>query len=301
MGNGGNRASYRPAAFGAGPGFPMSLSGATTPGAPAIEAWRELDPEVRLTTLAIEGDGELIVGSRCTPNGDGTWHYEYAVYNLSSHRSVRALEIPVPEGIPATNVGFRDVDDHSGSPIDGTDWPPTLTATSVGWATDTFDDNPKANAIRWSTLYNFRFDAEAPPTTGIGTLGLFRPGSPDEVTFEACVPSPIRVSMTADAADVTPGERLELEVVLENLSSTSVSTQGWIDVTRPGGTPYSGNPIVGPKSASLGGGRTVRRAFPLRVPSTVPPSGPYTATVRIGTFPDDVVVEASVAFDVVGK
>jgi len=302
-GGGANRASHRPVSFGAAPAYAMSVTDATIAGTPAIEAWRELDPEVRLTTVPVDDggapDGDLIVGSRCTPNGDGTWHYEIAVYNLSSHRAVGSVEIPLPEGIAATNVGFHDVDYHSGAPIEGTDWPVTTTDTSIAWATTPFDENPNANAIRWSTLYNFRFDAAAPPTTGLGALGLFRPGTPDEVLFETCVPSPLRVAVTADATEVVPGGRLELEVVLENLSTATVATEGWLDATKPSGAPYPGNPIVGPKSATLDAGRTVRRTFPLRVPASVPPSGPYTVTVKVGTFPDDVLVDASLQFDVV--
>jgi hypothetical protein len=52
----------------------------------------------------------------------------------------------------------------------------------VGWATETFAANPNANAIRWGTLYNFRFDAQRAPVTGTITLGLFRPGAAEEPT-----------------------------------------------------------------------------------------------------------------------
>ena len=31
------------------------------------------------------------------------------------------------------------------------------------WSTETFATNQNANAIRWGTLYNFRFDADRPP------------------------------------------------------------------------------------------------------------------------------------------
>ena len=39
-----------------------------------------------------------------------------------------------------------------------------------------------SNPLRWYTLYNFRFDANAPPVDTRVTLGMFRPGTPTEVT-----------------------------------------------------------------------------------------------------------------------
>ena len=41
--------------------------------------------------------------------------------------------------------------------------------------------NPNANAIRWGTLYNIRFDANTPPVLSRGTLGFFKTGAPLDV------------------------------------------------------------------------------------------------------------------------
>ncbi len=297
-GNGGNGASHREVTFSAAPNYGMSLVGATLGGEPAILAWAAIDPEVRLSRVSIDADGEVLVGSRCTPNGDGTWHYEYAVYNLSSHRSVGRFTIPLPEGLAIANPGFHDVDYHSGSPIDGTDWAPATSATSIEWSTAAFGDDPNANAIRWSTLYNFRFDAAAPPAVGLGTLGLFRPGTPDEVVFEGCIPSPFSIELRAASTEVPPGGDLEFDVTVTNLSSASGSTTAWIDVTKPNGQPYGGNPIVGPKAATLGAGRTLTRSIRLRIPARIPPSGPYTVTGRLGDFPAGASIESSFEFTV---
>src|SRR2546430_5810075 len=35
--------------------------------------------------------------------------------------------------------------------------------SSITWNCETFAQNQNANAIRWGTLYNFRFDANLPP------------------------------------------------------------------------------------------------------------------------------------------
>ena len=42
--------------------------------------------------------------------------------------------------------------------------PPTVANGKVAWATTPFAANNNANAIRWGTLYNFRFDASLPAT-----------------------------------------------------------------------------------------------------------------------------------------
>jgi hypothetical protein len=122
-----------------------------------------------------------------TDNGDGTWHYEYALYNESSHRSARSFGVPIPSGVNVTNLGFHDVDYHSGDGIggsnfDGADWDGTLGGGELTWATETEAQNANGNALRWGTLYNFRFDADAPPTAENATIGLFRAGSPPALT-----------------------------------------------------------------------------------------------------------------------
>jgi len=170
---------------------------------PAIHAWQVQDPGVMLNTVDVAGDGRFYVGSRATDNGNGTWHYEYAVYNMNSHRSCGSFAVALSGACP-TNVGFRDVFYHSGEPYDpvpdnpavlttygpvaSDDWPGVISGGGLTWSTTPFATNPNANAIRWATLYNFRFDANIAPQAGIVTLGLFRPGSPTSVTVAAVVP-----------------------------------------------------------------------------------------------------------------
>ena len=55
-------------------------------------------------------------------------------------------------------------------------------------ATETHATNADANALRWGTLYNFRFDANAAPVAGTVTLGLFKPGTPTSMQVDASVP-----------------------------------------------------------------------------------------------------------------
>ncbi len=128
-----------------------------------IEAWGAADPSV-VTTNVFDGDGgRIIVAAKATDLLNGLWHYEYAVQNLTSDRAVGTFQVPIPPGTAVTNTDFHDVDYHSGEPFDGTDWLATVGADAVTWATTPRATNPNANALRWGTLYNFRFDANACP------------------------------------------------------------------------------------------------------------------------------------------
>ena len=192
-GNQNNNASWRPVdVSGAGSFFDFTLTGQTQREEPAILAWQDSDPGVMVTIVDVAGDGRFYVASRATDLGGGTWRYEYAVQNLNSHRAARSFQVPVPFEGALANQGFHDVDYHSGEPFSGTDWDFTVDAAgdpnTLTWSTDSFAVDPNANALRWGTLYNFRFDVNAPPLAGEVTLGLFRAGDPAELRAGATVP-----------------------------------------------------------------------------------------------------------------
>jgi hypothetical protein len=69
-----------------------------------------------------------------------------------------------------------------------TDWPAVVGASDVSWATIPYTTNQNANAVRWGTLYNFRFDAPNAPVDGAVTLGYFVPGAPSGESVGAVVP-----------------------------------------------------------------------------------------------------------------
>ena len=187
-GNDDNNTSYRRVNISAAQGFPLSFNGNTVQQQPAINAWRAVDPQVNLQNVDIENDGRMILGYRVTDNGNGTGHYEYAVYNMNSDRSGGSFSVPVPGCVTVSNVGFHDVSYHSGEVQDPTDWAVTRSNTALSWATAPYATDVNANALRWATLYNFRFDADAPPQSVEVTLGLFKPGSPDAMYMIASGP-----------------------------------------------------------------------------------------------------------------
>jgi hypothetical protein len=178
-GNDNNNSSYRLATVGATwsttQGYPLTLTGATIQQQPAIFAWKVAHSDVTITPVDVAGDGRFLVGSRAIDNGNGTWRYEYAVQNLNSDRSGNSFSVPLPAGATATNIAFHDVFYHSGDAYDGTDWTFSASGGEAKWqCTQTFAQNARANALRWSSLYNFWFDASVPAATGNGSIGHFK-------------------------------------------------------------------------------------------------------------------------------
>jgi hypothetical protein len=60
----------------------------------------------------------------------------------------------------------------------------TQNNVAMTWNTETFAENPNANAIRWGTMYNFRFDSNRPPQNMNATIGFFKTGAPINVLVQ---------------------------------------------------------------------------------------------------------------------
>jgi hypothetical protein len=246
-----NNASYREiTAAGSGSAWSFGFLGSTQREKTAIEAWKVVDPTVTLKTVDFsetwndpDGGGggtnrtvtsRIFLAYKITPIAGGMYHYEYAVYNLNSHRSVGSFSIPIGNGATLTNIGFHDVAYRAGDGVnsagtggttyDGTDWPATQAGGALTWATTAFATHQGANAIRWGTQYNFRFDTNAPPTAGLATLGLFRPGTPDSVTTSIEVPSAVAVPCPGDLNHDGVRDLDDLTVLLANYGMTSGAT-----------------------------------------------------------------------------
>jgi hypothetical protein len=197
-----NNVSYRRYnVFGTASPFSFSPVGATVRQKPAVAAWtgatiEQIEPEPGL-------DGVGSVAFKVTNPSPGVWHYEYAIYNQNLDRSIRSFTIPVPAGTVISDVGFHAPPQHPGWAADGTmgnagyssaPWVFSQTADSVTWSTETMAANPNANAIRWGTLYNFRFDANAPPSVVSSTIGYFKTGAPSGVRIQGPAGAPMSVT-----------------------------------------------------------------------------------------------------------
>ena len=193
-GNQNNNASWRELVVGGtAANRDFSMTGATHRQESALSAWAAFDPSVTLATA--QADGLYIVGSNATQLAGGLWRYEYAVQNLNSDRCGGTFSVPLAPGTTVSNVGFHDVHylngDGPGSVnYSGQDWTPTVGSGSVSWACQTQAQNASANALRWGTTYNFRFDADVAPGSGAVVIGLWKTGTPAGVVASAEVPGP---------------------------------------------------------------------------------------------------------------
>ena len=205
-GNDNNNASYRLFTVGTGAALPITLTGSTFQQKPAIYHWASVNTGVVIAALEAQ-DGRFVAGVNVINNGNGTWRYEYAVYNLNSDSSAAGFSVPVPANVTITNAGFKDVAYHSGEPYDGTDWAFTLANGRATWqCTQSFAQNPNANALRFATLYNFWFDASAAPAAGVATLTGFKsPWTGNlalRVPSNPCRPADLNCSGSVDGFDL---------------------------------------------------------------------------------------------------
>ncbi len=193
-GNGGNNASYRELRYFSNGNF--SLLGSTQRTQPAIQAWANIDPNVMLDIVEPAGDGRFYVASRAYDNGDGTWDYEYAVYNLNNDASGRSFEVPTGNA-SISNTGFKGVFYHSGDGVGGitqdmTDWSAANRGNVMAW--EVVDVGNNSNALRWGTTYNYRFTANAGPVESDATISFFKTAG----SATARVLSPAGCVITAD-------------------------------------------------------------------------------------------------------
>ncbi len=217
-GNALNNASHKRITVGA--GLSLDVAGPIQQGIPALYAWRDHgnglnvpDDSVVIVNADVPLEGRFVAAGRASDNGDGTWRYEYAVFNLNSDRASGSVTVSIPGGTVVGNAGFRDVSYHSGEVYDNTDWSTTAGAQSVTWESPaTFAQDPDTNALRWGTTYNFWFDADRAPGEGVVRIGLFKPGTPTAVSAVLPVPvapCPGNCGILADAI-VDIGDLLDL-------------------------------------------------------------------------------------------
>lgn len=177
-----------------GTGSPFSFSpvGATVRTKAAIAAWTGATTVEFRPDPGVDGVG--MVAYKVTNPSPGVWHYEYAVYNMNLDRAIQSFGVPTGAGVTLSNVGFHAPPQHPGSPADGTrdsaglsnaPWTQDQTAAAMTWSSETLAQNPNANAIRWGTMYNFRFDSNRPPQTANATVGFYKTGSPITVQVQA--------------------------------------------------------------------------------------------------------------------
>ena len=188
--------------------FSFSAAGSTNRQKPAVDSWTGATRVPFQPEPGTDGIGS--VSYKVTNPSPGVWHYEYAVYNQNIDRGVQSFSVPIGAGVVISNVGFHAPPQHPGWSADGTvsnagfssaPWTANQAGGSITWATETFAQNQNANAIRWGTLYNFRFDSNRPPQTVTAMLGFLKTGQPLGVQVEG--PAPAAASNATVAGRVT--------------------------------------------------------------------------------------------------
>ncbi|CAN5345341.1 hypothetical protein BH10ACI3_BH10ACI3_13590 [soil metagenome] len=141
-------------------------------------------------------DGVGTVAYKVTNPSPGVWHYEYAIYNQNLDRAISSFTIPIGTGVAMTNVGFHAPPQQPGWSADGTvgntgysstPWTQSEAGGWMTWSSETLAQNPNANAVRWGTLYNIRFDSDKGPMLTSATIGFLKTGSP--ITVRVLVPA----------------------------------------------------------------------------------------------------------------
>jgi hypothetical protein len=192
-----NNVSYRKYSVnGTGSPFSFTQGGATQRTKAAITAW------TGATLVGFEpdpgNDGIGTVAYKVTNPSPGVWHYEYAVYNQNLDRGIQSFSVPMGSGVTVSNTGFHAPPQQPGWTFDGTfnntgfsgaAWAQSQAGGAMTWNSETLAQNQNANAIRWGTMYNFRFDSNRPPQTMNATIGFYKTGAPIVVQIQG--PSPV--------------------------------------------------------------------------------------------------------------
>jgi hypothetical protein len=185
-----NNVSYRQFSVSGTTHFTFSPVGSTVRSQAAIFAWsgatiNRIEPDPG-------NDGIAFVGYKVTNPSPRVWHYEYAIYNENLDRAIQSFAVPT--GRLIRNIGFHAPPQEPGWANDGTvgntgysstPWTSVVAGGSLTWSCEALAQNPNANAIRWGTLYNFRFDSNRPPQDASAVIGFFKTGAPITVPIQA--------------------------------------------------------------------------------------------------------------------
>jgi len=201
-----NNASYRQYSVTGTTNFSFSPVGATVRMSPAINAWTGATINGIQPVPGVDGFG--LLGFKVTNPSAGVWHYEYAVYNQNLDRGIQSFSVPLGCGITVNNLGFHAPLNPPGFANDGTlgdagysnaPWTSNQTCQALSWSSETFAQNQNANAIRFGTLYNFRFDSNSPPQATNATIGFFKTGAPITIAIQGPSPSTCAPVQLTDA------------------------------------------------------------------------------------------------------
>jgi len=246
-----NNASYRRFNVTGTTSFTFGAVGSTFRTTPAINAWtgatiNTIEPEPGV-------DGRGFVAYKVTNPSAGVWHYEYAVNNQNLDRGIQSFSVPLGNGITVSNLGFHAPPNHPGIANDGTvgsagysnvAWTSNQTASDLSWSSETFAQNQNANALRWGTLYNFRFDSNRPPQATNATIGFYKTGAPITVGIQGPAPDgSVTPSPTPTPPNPTPTPTPTPPIPTPTPSATATPTPTIIPIDLAVGITDSPDPV----------------------------------------------------------
>lgn len=213
-----NSIGWKPVTFSGSPGgswaIGISGSGTIPTAGVALDAWGGTQTLVaeELPVIHVNAggpgdspDGRAILSVRTSDNGDGTWHYEYCLYNVDMARRIDSFELPIGPGTVIQNAGFHaPVQYDPGYSNDA--WSIHSGVSAIEWSTTT-------NPLRWGVMYTFRFDANQPPESITAQVGLHAGVGPAELpaltTGPAQGPADCNSNGISDDLDIANGTSLD--------------------------------------------------------------------------------------------
>jgi len=132
---------------------------------------------------------------------------------------------------------------------------------------------------------------------GWNDIGRRVPGTVPSYIIETASPPPVFVDILPGRLSAIPGGTVTLDFVAKNLTNDNQAVQIWLVAFLPNGNPLIRNPLIGPRTITLGPAREIRRQATFPVPAQTPP-GDYVLEVLIGAFPDNAVDSSSLVISV---
>ncbi len=123
-------------------------------------------------------DGRVSVAVKVTGPTNGFWHYEYVAHNIDNHRGVASFRLPLCPSARVRDVGFRDIDQDALN-----QWVATRSGGELAFSA------PAANPLNWNSMFNFWFETDAAPATGLASFDQARIG-PGALSFTVPTQTP---------------------------------------------------------------------------------------------------------------
>lgn len=170
----------------------FASEGETVRERPAIYTWDGAELE-SIDTPEAEFQGKpilarVIVASKATRLTETRYRYDYAVFNMNSERGIGSLNIAIAGSNPEA-FGFHAPTIYE----DGWSQDPWKVETDNGkvvWSTTQKSAAGElGNPVRWGSMYNFWFEAEAKPVQVAASAGKYSSGEgPDAIQFNVLAP-----------------------------------------------------------------------------------------------------------------